>query len=737
MKKLFFCLLGGAMMLNSCTDDSGVFVPDGIKEPTLPVETKPNEVVKGDVFSKLNLDYPGLEKVKQHYEAGEHYLAAKELLEYYRWRSNVVNPAVPAFVTASAVDINKANQALDYKFCVSGYVKDNKGNSDASDDEYYSFKKDDGTINWGYRPDNITSNEFYYQQHRHQWMEPQAKAYAATKNEDYIKNWIDVYSSWMAAYPCPNKKYDNPNISLLEEGYEWKGLQSAERLLGQLNIIYYYLSSPNFTPEWLSTVLNAMAETVEMINLNPNDTDNIYLTQGQAMATAAILMPEFKNAEQWLAEGLKRLDIEKQFLTDGVHCELDLHYHIGVVSNCLAVYEVAKANGKLGLLPADYVGRLKNSMDFVKDMIYPDYTVDNFNDTRSGSWSRSVLIRNLKKYSQLFPEDNEMKWMAWEGSKDGIQPRWTSKIYKDGGYYMFRSKEWSIKKDSEKGIMMVLKNNLMKETGWHCQPDNGTFSLWYNTTNFLPDAGCRIYSSTDYASQQLRAKYRRSTMHNTMSINNTDIKESQRLGRFVTSKSASGYEVIVTENTPYAAGTKVGKEPDIVTLVGDIKHRRAVFFVNNEFFAVVDEVYSDANETATPTVNLNYHLCSEGTEPTINDNTVTTNLKDNNLLIKAFSEQSSGGTLTVEKSKETDIRVSNKEGVEIGNVRDWVTINETMPAGKAVRMITILYPMSGAATTKNIDAKFTDNNAEGSEETMHKGVSAEVTIDGKTYTLSY
>ena len=91
----------------------------------------------------------------------------------------------------------------------------------------------------------------------------------------------------------------------------------------------------------------------------------------------------------------------------------------------------------------------------------------------------------------------------------------------------------------------------------------------------------------------------------------------------------------------------------------------------------------------------------------------------------------------MEKSKETDIRVSNKEGVEIGNVRDWVTINETMPAGKAVRMITILYPMSGAATTKNIDAKFTDNNAEGSEETMHKGVSAEVTIDGKTYTLSY
>lgn len=62
MKKLFFCLLGGAMMLNSCTDDSGIFVPDGIKEPTLPVETKPNEVVKGDVFSKLIWTIPDLKR---------------------------------------------------------------------------------------------------------------------------------------------------------------------------------------------------------------------------------------------------------------------------------------------------------------------------------------------------------------------------------------------------------------------------------------------------------------------------------------------------------------------------------------------------------------------------------------------------------------------------------------------------------------------------------------------------
>lgn len=61
MKKQFFYLLG-FLAVCSCSDDSGIFTPDGIKEPTLPVEVKPDDVVAGDVFTKLNLDYPGLGK---------------------------------------------------------------------------------------------------------------------------------------------------------------------------------------------------------------------------------------------------------------------------------------------------------------------------------------------------------------------------------------------------------------------------------------------------------------------------------------------------------------------------------------------------------------------------------------------------------------------------------------------------------------------------------------------------
>lgn len=729
MKKLFFCLLGGAMMLNSCTDDSGVFVPDGIKEPTLPVETKPNEVIKGDVFSKLNLDYPGLEKVKQHYEAGEHYLAAKELLEYYRGRADILNPNVNLVVpTASAVDMNKANQALDYKFCVAKYVSKEGSTDDL--DVYYSFKKEDGTINWGWKPDNKdVDREFLYQQHRHQWMEPQAKAYAVTKNEAYFKNWVDVYTSWMAAYPCPNKAFEDPKIYNLEPGYEWKALQPSFRVLTQLNIFPYYLPSPNFTPDWLCVFLNAFAESVEMIRMNYIKEGNVLITQGQAVTLAGILMPEFKNSESWVTNGLKAMSIDEQFRTDGVHIDLDFGYHISAVSDYLNVYDVALINGKSGLVPSEFISKLKSAMNFVQDMIYPDYTVDNFNDTKSSSYKKSTLMNRLKEYLAKFPDDEELRWMAWEGSKGGKKPSWKSKAYTDAGYYMFRSREWG----KDKGMMMIFKNNENSSRKWHCQPDNGTFSLWFRGTNFLPDAGHFSYNDPDPTGK--RPLYRRSDMHNTMSIYNKRIYETQQLGKFLKQESTADYEVIVTENTPYKAGQKI-KDEDF-TPKGDIKHRRAVFFVNDEFFAIVDEAFSTSNEDTDVPVNFNYHLYSEGKEPVIDDEnkTVKTDLKSNNLLIKAFSETNTD-CFSVAKPAESDIAVSVVSGSTIGEVRNWVTVNEKLEAGKAVRMITILYPSAGAATSKNIEAQFTDN-AEGSAGTMHNGISAKVTVDGKEYNLNY
>ena len=71
MKRNFLLLLL-AFVTVACADT----LEDGKKEvgdpniSVLPEVGKPDEI-DTEVFSLMNLDYPGLEKVKSHYEAGE------------------------------------------------------------------------------------------------------------------------------------------------------------------------------------------------------------------------------------------------------------------------------------------------------------------------------------------------------------------------------------------------------------------------------------------------------------------------------------------------------------------------------------------------------------------------------------------------------------------------------------------------------------------------------------------
>ena len=691
--------------------------------------------VNQDVFAKLNLDYPGLEEVKAQYQAGDLNKAAIALLDYYRHRTNVVNPEIEN-LTENATFRNQANQALEYRFVVAKFVEDDKGTTDTkshADDVYYSFKNDDGSINWGFCP-NVqgVDREFNYQQHRHQWMEPQAKAYAVTKNEEYVKSWMEVYSSWMKRYPCPNISFANPNIKDLEPGYEWKALQPAMRVISQLNSIPLFIQSANFTPEFFTTVLNAFAESVEMIRMNYIEKGNIRLTQGEAVTKAGLLMPEFKNANLWLEDGASKIDIDEQFLTDGLHVDLCLGYHMGALGSFVKINTMAEVNNRRDIFSPEYIRKLKNAVDFVEAMIYPNYTVDNFNDSHSISYSKGTLQNRLREYAAIFPEDEGLKWMAWEGSKGGVKPAWQNRAFNVGGYYMLRSKEWS----ETSGLMVIHTNNYNPTKKWHCQPDNGTFSLWYNGTNFLPDAGYYTYADPDPTGN--RKLYRRYTLHNTISCFGKEMLETRQNGRMLHQESGKDYELIVTENMPYQKGDS--------GIAGDIYHRRAIYLVDNKFLVLVDEGYS-AEPGLNVKLNLNFHLYAEKNgkaeivhQPSAEEKygLVKTNLKENNLLMKFFTDTKTCSN-DFKIDSPSDIKVSNAPGKAIGETRNFIRVTERKNASMgAARFITVIYPSAGPANVdQSITARFTDN-AKGQEGTFHpEGSAVEVTVDGKTYQLAY
>lgn len=84
-------------------DANSEYVPDDKEDPK-PEDPKPEDPEPGyqlteedkkinlQLFEIINLDYPGLATVKDEYSQKHYAKAAAALLEYFRNRTNVVNP---------------------------------------------------------------------------------------------------------------------------------------------------------------------------------------------------------------------------------------------------------------------------------------------------------------------------------------------------------------------------------------------------------------------------------------------------------------------------------------------------------------------------------------------------------------------------------------------------------------------------------------------------------------------
>ena len=700
---MYFTLMSTLLLFLGCSDNLG---PSEDKADNSATE---EEIISADgieerVFDLLNLDYPGLEEVKTAVEAGNKGLAAVKLLEYYRGRDWFCNPNIdlvtPPYITAS--DRNIADQALEYRFYVTNFVEKTEDGNDI----YYSRLKN-GAIDW---LDNPTGGaaEYIYQLHRMQWMPVEAKVYRNTGDEKYAENMIEVYTDWIKTFPVPEGTVSNSTDP------QWYGLQPAMRLQNQADILPFIINSVNFTPAFLTVFLTFMSDEAETIRQNYK-TDNIYLTQVSSLTTAAVLFPEFRNASEWESDGLSRIsqEIESQFLEDGVHVEMTPGYHISAIYNIYGVYKVLLANGKADKLAS--VSRLRSAAHFVMDLTYPGYNFDNFNDTGSASWTESTLTTNFKRYVEMFPDDEELAWMATKGSS-GRMPSSSTKLYKTGGYYMMRSKWW------DDALIMVLKNNNTygRNLG-HVHADNGTFSLFNNGRNFSPDPGYYSYSTSDpEVNEKLDKEYKATNAHNTMTLNGENISRDRLAGKFEGNFSgysgSTPYEAVVVSNQSYP----------------DLMHRRSVFFVNRKFFVIVDE---GAGTGAASPVEVTFHLADadnvtvENGDFASGSGAYTTFTDGNNMMFKTFAETSDGYKVTTGTN-----HYSNRTNEESGT-REWYRVSIDRKQGLAARFITVILPFSSSRS--EVSAKFTDNGNSPAGTYHEDGVSVEVTVGGDTYNLSY
>lgn len=627
--------------------------------------------INAEVFELLNLNALGLEKVKKQVDQKKYNQAASELLDYYRNRTHIKHPEVNASEKESRLgekisksDLEKADMGLQHKFFV------HKG---------YGFLDYGKDIDWDYWP--IKDNEIRWQVNRMYWWIPMGKAYWATRDEKYAKEWVFQLRDWIK---------DNPKgLSKENDRFAWRSLETSRRVQDQTTLFNYFISSVHFTPEFLVEFLLNYHKHAESVSANYTKTGNHRLFEAQRMIYAGGFFQEFKNAPRWRKEGIDILneEMKEQVLGDGFHFEISQHYHVGSIETFLKGLKMAQLSNLQDEFPDNYLATIKKMIYAHLKVSFPDMSYPMFGD----SWitSKEGSIKHYKEWSEIFPEDQIIKYYATEGQQ-GKVPDFLSTRLSKTGLTAFRN-GW----DTQSTVLIMRAG--MRGGEFHTQPDNGTFELWHKGVNLMPDAGCYVYAG-DKEVMEKRNWYRQSSIHQTLTLNDQDIAINTKELKWHTSENS---DYLVFENESYA----------------NLTHRRSVFFVDNTFFVIIDEAVG----SATGDIKVRYQI-KEGPATYDFENSIFgSDFKNgSNVQVAALSDRQ---ITTIEE----DLKVSYSYRTELP--RKGVAYSISKKDQHPVTLVSIVYPEDGIVKPLNASYKITKQ----SDDEM----AIQISVKGKDYHLGY
>ena len=628
--------------------------------------------VSKESFDMINLDYPGLEKVKKAVLGADYNKAAKELLTYYRNRTFVKHPDYKVAERnqffgkpIAAADLEKAENALQHKFQpLTGY-------------DFFDYGKD---INWEYWP--VKDNEVRWQLHRVYWWQSMGLAYRNSRDEKYAKEWVFQFRDWIRKNAYGHSQEN--------DRFAWRPLEVSERIYSLPGTFNLFITSPNFTPDFLLEFLASYTQQADYILPHNVERGNHLLFEAQRVLFAGCFFPELKNSTGWRKDGIDILaaEINKQVYPDGLQFELAPAYHVASIELFLNGYKAAQMAGLNNEFPNSYLNTVENMIMAIINISFPDYQNPLFGD--SFIVNADLRKKQFTNWSNSFPDNAAIKYFATDG-KEGNCPNYLSKGLTTAGFYTFRN-GWN-----KNSTAMVLKAS--PPGTFHAQPDNGSFELWVKGRNFTPDAGCYVYIG-DAEINKLRDNYRQSKVHSTLTLDNRNMVITKAvLGKWEPAKNP---EILTYTNPSYS----------------DLNHRRTILFIDQTYFLIIDEAVGNA------TGNLGIHFqLKEDARPIFENekNKVYTTYSDgNNLLIQCLNYE------RIAFSKEEG-KISYAYRKEMK--RPAFVFEKPKKTGMTQRFITVLYPFEG---TKAPEISIKENAGNDYE---NENLNLTLSINGKKSTI--
>jgi hypothetical protein len=537
-------------------------------------------------FTCLDLNRPGLEKVRSAVQAGALDTAAEELLRYYRTRTGVAyyegwqnRQLRPDYDTTKADEI-----------CANRLV-----GRDLSEH-----------IDWHADPHG--DPEWKYCLHRHEYLTELGRAYWYTGNEKYTLAWKRILGDWIRENPMPDLERmlqlpsEASRMRFMRSG-NWRPLTLGIRIYTAfVPCFHHFLNSTEFTPDFLVTMLTSMVEHARHLRLYYtrhksyfNVSPNWGLMESNGLAHMGILFPEFKDAADWTGEATSRLEeqIRMQVLPDGMQVERASGYHLVSTFCFLQILDLAQRNN---IRVSDTYRRTAERMaQFVMSVMKPHGVYPMLKDGDEsdvfGARASHGLWEDIKNLNML-EDSNDLRWVLKTAAKmfrrqdmlyvathgrEGELPELGSIGMPDAGFFVMRT-GW--KPDDLYMVFTCGELGVMDQNCVHGNADALSFDISGYGSTLLIDPGRYLYEGP------WRVWFKSTKAHNTIAVDGQDSSELADEWMFKTKTRSVLHCWSTTERFDYVDGRHEGYH----RLHDPVTHRRRILFVKPYFWLVVDEL---------------------------------------------------------------------------------------------------------------------------------------------------
>lgn len=537
------------------------------------------------IFQNLDLDYPGLEKVKSTYNKGDLPGACGLLLQYYADSEAARMPGkeLPA---ASSKTTPEADAALNdtYTFqTVTGHVP----------------RKTDGHLDWTCKgPENDI--EWAWALNRHYPVRSLLTAYDETGNPDYVRYIDSFIKDWIIqSRPYPAKKSSTEM---------WRGLEVHHRVKMWVPVFYEFIHTDYISPATRLLILSTLPDHAHY-NRHFHSQGNWLTMEMSGLATAATAWPEFKQVPEWIeySIGAMTKSLEEQVYPDGVQTELASHYHRVALDNFSLFEELCrKAQNPL---PEEFTTTLEQMWNYLALTLRPS-GFGLLNNDSDLDYNRDRILDAAEQYNRPDWEHIASNGQSGTPPKNGpsFAFPWAGQLISRSGYDA--DAHWSFFDIGPWGV-------------GHQHNDKLHLSVSAFGRDLLIDGGRFAYRGA--VAKKFRKYALGSQSHNTILIDGNGQAPGQRKAGTPLSKD----QYKITADHDYACGSF-----EQFNVQGTCRHTRTLFYKRGEFWVVVDQIETDRPRD----IEALWHFHPDCTVNEENNTVLTTNEREN-LAIIPLGEQ--------------------------------------------------------------------------------------------------